>query len=575
MLNPITISGMCMVCLLLLATDLLTKPVYAQTATIHNNSPHSQTQSTTSSTATTFQAHIVPIYQDNKPIRQKLPCLRKQDELRCFTPQQIARAYNIQPLQARGITGKGQSIAIIDFYQNPYVQTDLQTFNQYFGLKPAQLHIYAPLGLKPFNPFNPQQIASALEIDLDVEWAHAIAPDATLNLILAPSPNFGQVVQVTRYAVDHNLGDVLSQSFGAPETCLEPELVAEDHVIFERARAKGISVFASAGDQGVLVPVCSIQKKVVRQSTGVAYPASDPAVMAVGGTTLKTSRHGDYISERVWSNVSNILAGGSTGGGFSRLFPRPAYQAGIPGTQTLRGIPDIAYDANTITGFPVVTETLFSGVPSILPVGGTSAGTPQWAAIATLLNQFTGKDLGQLNSLLYQISTSEQYKDTFHDITVGNNNYEFLGLLSRLVVIGYKARPHWDPTTGIGTPRTFELAQKLQSLLIQNRARLQHHQHAPQQIHAGLQPIKQLPSNSKSPSYTKKQRQRQPVHHMPHTHMLDRRHPTRHHQTRHQHRHYAPHPQHRYHAQHHQHRHYAPHHYHHHNHQRMSRCNCA
>src|SRR5262249_47035556 len=151
--------------------------------------------------------------------------LQSQAAPRCYSPQQIRQAYGVQALLDKGITGKGRVITIIDAFQDPAIRQELHMFDQLFGLKDPQLNILAPFGLTPFNPKDKAQIAFAGEIALDVEWAHAMAPDATINLVLANvkqqtlQGELTALLQATSFAVGHNLGSSISQSFGISESC--------------------------------------------------------------------------------------------------------------------------------------------------------------------------------------------------------------------------------------------------------------------------------------------------------------------------------------------------------------------
>ncbi|GCE16266.1 S53 family peptidase [Dictyobacter kobayashii] len=301
--------------------------------------------------ATHAATHDIPLNQDAVHVYQKqLACLTNISSPRCYTPQQIRHAYHIQPLLNRGVTGRGQTIAIIDFFQSPTIRNDLHVFDQLFGLPDPHLTIFTPLGLTPFVRKNTSQLIAAEEINLDVEWAHAIAPEAAINLILSKSEGYNDLYATTRFVIQHNLGDVISQSFGFPETAVSSSFLQKEHALFELARAKGISVFASAGDRGTLEPVYSGEgKKIIALGPGVEYPASDPLVTGVGGTSLSLLPSDMYQQEVVWSNTH-----GSTGGGFSRRFLRPSYQDGFVGASRTRGVPDVAYVGDPNTGVPIV-----------------------------------------------------------------------------------------------------------------------------------------------------------------------------------------------------------------------------
>ncbi|MBO0795730.1 MAG: S53 family peptidase, partial [Ktedonobacteraceae bacterium] len=289
--------------------------------------------------------------------------------VKCYGPQQIRNAYNIQPVLDSGITGKGRSIVIVDAFQSPTIRQDLHTFDTLFGINDPTLNIIAPDGLTPFDPNDANQVGWSGEITLDVEWAHAVAPDATINLVLAKSNQDDDILSATKYAIDHNLGDVISQSFGEGETCMDPKLLKKQHQIFFEATLKGITLLASAGDDGAAQPTCDGNSFFLSASS----PATDPFVTSVGGTQLHADLStGAYQSENVW-NEPNFEA--ATGGGFSTIYRKPFYQLGTSGIQKFRGNPDVAYDAAINGG--VLTVFTTGGQQSVFIFGGTSAGSPQ------------------------------------------------------------------------------------------------------------------------------------------------------------------------------------------------------
>jgi subtilase family serine protease len=363
----------------------------------------------------------------------------------CYGPDQIRAAYNIQPVLDSGITGAGRTIVIIDAFQSPTIRQDLALFDHIWGYPDPTFNIIAPDGLTPFNPGDPAQLLWSSEISLDVQWAHAIAPGATIDLVLAKSDNDPDVLRVTRFAVDHNLGDVISQSFGEAEACAGPALLAQEHAVFEAATRKGITLFASSGDFGSAQPTCDGSSLVHSAST----PASDPEVTGVGGThLLADARTGAYGSESVWNDDY-----GASGGGFSTVYRRPGYQAPFQSNEKQRGVPDVAYNGDVRGGVIAAFGVPF-GVGGLFVFGGTSAGSPQWAAIIALADQKGGHRLGAINKTLYHIAMSDAYSAALHDVTAGNNG--FFG------VPGFSAGVSWDAATGLGTPN----AAKLIALLI-------------------------------------------------------------------------------------------------------------
>jgi subtilase family serine protease len=379
----------------------------------------------------------------------------------CYSPQQIRMAYDIQPLLDAGTTGAGRTIVIVDAYSNPYIQQDLSIFDQTFGLPdPPSFQVIAPQGVPTFDFTDPNMVGWSSEISLDVQWAHAIAPAAAIKLVEATSSNDIDIYNATKWAIDNNVGDVFSQSFGEGEACLAPDpnvngmtFAAAEHVMFQQAVNKGMTLFASSGDNGAAQPDCVTGGAPFFLSAST--PASDTLVTAVGGTRLTADTvTGAYGSETAWNDSF-----GASGGGFSVLFKRPPYQAPIKGTQPkAKGVPDVAYNAGVNGGvlahWGVGLEVL-RGIPPTDPrfpltffrFGGTSAGSPQWAGLVALADQMAGHRLGSINDTLYKIKSQQGrglYSQAFHDITSGNNVFPGVG--------GYNTAIGWDPVTGLGTP---------------------------------------------------------------------------------------------------------------------------
>jgi subtilase family serine protease len=403
----------------------------------------------------------------------------------CYDPYQVRKAYGIDKLISAGYTGKGKTIVIVDAYQSPNMVAQLNTYDTFYGLPSlnglggafnAALGTFtqvAPDGLTPFVTGNSNMTGWAEEISLDVLWAHAIAPGANITLVLAKSNNDSDILSATRYAVDNNLGDIISQSFGENETCIDPDTLAQQHEIFADAARKNITVLASSGDQGSAQQTCDGNSwmKVV------SSPAVDPLVTGVGGTELHAAKYcfvslgcdpatnptfGTYQGEVVWNELFGGNSTEATGGGFSLVFDEPAYQQGTIHGGKARGVPDVAY--NAAIGHGVLTYLNIPGIPpGYYSFGGTSAGSPQWAALVAIADQKAGGSLGFINSALYKIShDSTSYAANFHDITSGNNAALELDSNNHVVSIpGYAATAGWDPTTGLGSPIADSLVDAL------------------------------------------------------------------------------------------------------------------
>lgn len=392
----------------------------------------------------------------------------------CYDPYQIRHAYQVDTLISAGLDGRGKTIVIVDAFQSPNLAAQLNYYNSFYGLPSlnglgqpnnAALGTFtqiAPDGLTPFVAGDPDMTMWAEEISLDVTWAHAIAPGANIVLVLAKSDNDADVVSATKYAIDHNLGDVISQSFGENESCMAPSLMAEQFLIFAEATLKNITLLASSGDFGSAQITCDGQSLTQAVST----PADTTLVTGVGGTDLHAAPYcltalgcnpaanpapGTYEGETVWNESAEGI--GASGGGYSVVFAEPPYQEGAIHGGKQRGVPEIAYNASVLDG--VLTYLDIPGLPAgMYSFGGTSAGSPQWAGIIAIADELTGHNLGFINSGLYQIAqTASKYSSSFHDITIGNN--AFFG------VSGFSAAPGWDPTTGLGSPTAGQLVNYL------------------------------------------------------------------------------------------------------------------
>ena len=378
----------------------------------------------------------------------------------------MENAYNVTPLLKQGKDGTGRTIVIIDAYGSPTMASDLKDFDAAMGLPDPSFNVITPAGSPPpFDGTDDNQLGWSIETTLDVEWAHAIAPGAKIVLAVAKSNDDTDIFNVQKYVVDHNVGSVISQSFGEAEQCMDPDLLAQSHAVFTEAKNRGITVFASSGDSGAAQPACTGDGAVLSAST----PASDPNVTGVGGTTLLAdATTGAYQQETAWTepvfgcnppavDVSDVNC---SGGGFSSIFKRPGYQSGSQ-KNAARGVPDVSYNAGSDGGVLIRSATLnvAIGLPAddqtFFIVGGTSAGTPQWAGLAAIADQMAHQRLGSINRALYGVSHNKKlYATSMHDITVGNNDVAEVGG-------GYDTAKGWDPVTGLGTPNAAQLLPAL------------------------------------------------------------------------------------------------------------------
>jgi subtilase family serine protease len=383
----------------------------------------------------------------------------------CYSPAQMRHAYGLDTVLKSGFTGAGRNIVIVDAFQSPTLIADLDAFDVAYGLPLSAtfLTIVAPDGLTPFDPTNMDMQSWAGEITLDVEWAHAMAPGARIVLDLAASDQDTDILSAETYAVNNDLGSVMSQSFGENESCVDPLIMAAEHALYLKATKQGMTIFASSGDEGAAQMTCD----GLSWTQAVSSPASDPLVTAVGGTTLHAAGYctkafgcnpgnfhplpGTYQFEVGWNELGVSPTGNiASGGGYSVIYKRPAFQkitGLVAGTQ--RGVPDVSYSAAVLHGVIVY----FQGFVYLF--GGTSAGSPQWAAITAIADQKAGHRLGFINADLYLMARSTSYLTIFHDVLIGSNAVTELDSTATPVFVpGFAAGHFWDAVTGLGSPNT-------------------------------------------------------------------------------------------------------------------------
>ncbi len=381
----------------------------------------------------------------------------------CYTPHQFRVAYGVESLIEQGFTGKGQTVVDIVSFGSPTLQQDMDAFDRQFGLPPITLQIITPLGTKTFDPASKDMQGWAGETTLDVQIIHAIAPDAGIVVLTSPvSETEGTIglpefLQLEQYALDHHLGNIVSQSWGASEVTLKDAVGQQEiqkwDTFFQKATTQqGITFFASSGDNGA-TDYSDLQATKLSPTATTSFPTDDPWVTSTGGTTI--TRNGTAIQEQAWN--SN---GGASGGGFSAFFPTPSFQKTLPSSiqnqlQNRRGVPDVAGAADPLTGLACdeAGQWFLSS--------GTSASAPLWAGLMAIANQMAGHPLGFINAALYKLAMSDHYTQDFRDITVGNNNVNAKGV----VLTGYATAVGWDPVTGWGTPNAAKLLPDLVAAL--------------------------------------------------------------------------------------------------------------
>jgi subtilase family serine protease len=338
-----------------------------------------------------------------------------------YAPAQIRHAYGIDQLN---VTGFGQKIAIVDAYGNQNIKSDLTNFCNTFGLKAATVTV---LGSNPGGNGNGWD----LETSLDVEWAHVVAPDATIILSVAPTASDSDLLAAVDAAVAAG-ASVVSMIWGGPEWSTDSGY--DSH--FNKAN---VTFVASSGDSGEL-----------NSQPEVEWPAVSPYVVSVGGTSLYLDANGNRIlgpsglSETAWS---------SGGGGLSSYYGRPSWQTGWNTFASKRGVPDVSYLADPNTGLYVYSST-YGGW---YQVGGTSAGAPQWAALIALANQ-TRTTAVSGNGDIYNSKVAGNPNTinpaNFVDITSGANGSDS----DDISVVGY------DLVTGLGSPLANNLIPALTGL---------------------------------------------------------------------------------------------------------------
>jgi subtilase family serine protease len=381
-------------------------------------------------------------------------CLRKWNTV-CYTPSLISAAYDTAPIDTSASDGTGQTIAIIDSFGSPTIRHDLDVFDAAYGLPaPPSFTISQPAGtVPPFDPSNPDRAGWAMETSLDVEWAHAMAPGASIALVetptseLAGSSGFPEIATAETWIVEHHVANVISESFGtAEQTFRSARSITRFDPPLQAAAAAGVTVVAATGDQGS----SEIKRDGVSYFSKpvVGWPASDPLVTAVGGTHLQLTAAGEYLSDPdVWNDTFsfNPAMPLASGAGRSSVFGRPAYQDGVASTTgDMRTIPDISMTASCTA--PVVVYMSAVAHVGWQPICGTSVATPLFAGIVARADEVAGKGLGQINPALYAMLRTPS-DDGIVDVYMGSNSV----MLGWKVVAGYRASRGFDIASGIGT----------------------------------------------------------------------------------------------------------------------------
>ena len=339
-----------------------------------------------------------------------------------LTAPQVASLYNFPA----GTDGTGQTIAIIEL-GGGYTQSDLDMYFSGLGLATPSVTAVGVDG----GSNSPGQPSDG-EVELDIQVAGAVAPKAAQLVYFAANTDQGFINAIAQAVHTTPPPIVVSISWGQSEDQWSEQSRNSMDSVFADAAALGVTVTVAAGDNG------SSDDPNSTSGVHVDFPASSPHVLACGGTQLIGNLSTNTItSEVVWNELANNEGAG--GGGVSDVFPLPSWQTnvGVPtiagGTSTGRGVPDVAGNADPVTGYLVVVDGKQQ------PIGGTSAVAPLWAGLIARLAQATGKKFGLLQPLIYGGVTPGAAAQGFNDITQGNNG-------------AYSAGPGWDATTGLGSP---------------------------------------------------------------------------------------------------------------------------
>jgi kumamolisin len=356
-----------------------------------------------------------------------------------YTPDELKSAYDITPLAALGYRGGGQPLGLFEL--DAFNPANIATYDSHYGLATLPTTV-VPLPHAAGTPGLNQ-----IEVELDIEVMHAIAPSSPITVWEGPNSDQG-VIDTYNAMVMSDSTPSNSTSWGLCEPSTTASLMVQLDTIFKQAAAQGQSFFAASGDSGAYDCPGGYPTQL-----SVDNPASDPYVTAVGGTTLLLNGSGGYGSETAWNWASHSPPLGG-GGGLSQQFSRPAWQVG-PGVANsystqARQVPDVALDGDPRTGYSIYTTS--GTTTSWFVIGGTSASAPAWAAFAAIVNQYRvnaggrARALGFANPALYQLGSVSSPYAAFHDVTSGDNLY-------------YMATAGWDYATGWGSFDAYNLVR--------------------------------------------------------------------------------------------------------------------
>ncbi|GAA3077964.1 hypothetical protein GCM10020000_74530 [Streptomyces olivoverticillatus] len=376
---------------------------------------------------------------------------RAKWKLACYTPLQYREAYRLNPLYKAGITGKGRTIVIVDSFGSPTIQHDLDVYSKQFGIPSTKVSVVKWGNVPAFDPKNSDMTGWAGETTLDVEMAHAVAPDAKIVLVETAvaetegTTGLPEMMDAEKAMIDRGIGDVITQSFGATENTFpgfdkgDFSSITNLRYAFKDAARKHVTVLASSGDGGATDNTAD-GKGYYKERVN-SWPSSDPLVTSIGGTQLHLNDKGERTAP---DSVYNDHGAG--GGGQSHVFNRPAFQNSVKNVVgSRRGTPDISMAA-AVDGGAWMYSSYDPTATGWDVTGGTSEASPLFSGIVALADQAADHRVGNINDALYTLSARSSYdrRTGIVDVNDGTNN-------SYQGVTGYTAVNGYDMATGVGT----------------------------------------------------------------------------------------------------------------------------
>jgi subtilase family serine protease len=397
----------------------------------------------------------------------------------CYGPLQYEQAYNMKPLYNAGLTGAGKTIVIVDSFGSPTIQSDLTTFDEAYGLpSPPSFKIITPDG--PVNQQDPAAPGWGVETSLDVEYSHAMAPGANILLVETPVAEtegvtgLPEIVAAENFVINHHMGDVITQSFGATEaTFPNAGSIFALRGAYFNALAHRVTVLASSGDAGPTDETAAPDGEDFYPVRVNSWPSADPLVTSVGGTHLQLDDNGNRLApDSVWNDGTELFekfgppdTPAAGGGGVSAVFSRPFYQDRVAHvTGRMRGTPDISMSAAVDGGANVFWSFPGAGAPGWNIIGGTSEASPLFSGVVAIADQAAGHDLGLINPALY--GRGNGFGSGVVDITQGNNTVTFENpstdpFPGTHTVQGFNAVRGYDLASGLGTADGAALVSEL------------------------------------------------------------------------------------------------------------------